>query len=123
VVRTFFDANFSWTTGSYADLGTGAPTYSAAVVNVGNPSDGGIAGGSVSVNYAFIQSAGFTIGRTISAFDAPWVNYPANNFDGLVGGSGSTNGVNPLTYTAQFGNGVSATCRLRTRSRTCRLAC
>jgi hypothetical protein len=123
VVRTFFDANFSWTTGSYADLGTGAPTYSAAVGNVGNPSDGGIAGGSVSVNYAFIQSAGFTIGRTISAFDAPWVNYPANNFDGLVGGSGSTNGVNPLTYTAQFGNGVSATCRLRTRSRTCRLAC
>ena len=49
------------------------------------------------------------MGRTISAFDAPWVNYPANNFDGLVGGSGSTNGVNQFTYTAQFGNGVSGT--------------
>ena len=107
VVRTFFDANFTWTTGSYAGLGTGAPAYSAAVGNVGNPSDGGIAGGAVGINYAFIQFAGFTMGRTISAFDTPWVNYPANNFDGLVGGSGSTNGVNQFTYTAQFGNGVS----------------
>jgi Porin subfamily. len=49
------------------------------------------------------------MGRSVSAFDAPWVNYPSNNFDGLVGGSGSTNGINQFTYTAQFGNGVSAT--------------
>ncbi len=108
VVRTFFDANFTWTTGSYAGAGTGGTVYSAGVGQVGNPSDGGIAGGAVGINYAFIQFAGFTMGRTISAFDAPWVNYPANNFDGLVGGSGSTNGVNQLIYTAQFGNGVSA---------------
>ena len=107
VVRTFFDANFSWTTGSYAGAGTGGTVYSAGVGQVANPSDGGIAGGSVSINYAFIQFAGFTMGRTLSAFDTPWVNYPANNFDGLVGGSGSTNGVNQLTYTAQFGNGIS----------------
>jgi hypothetical protein len=111
VVRTFFDANFTWTTGSYAGnaASPGSTLYSASVGQVGNPSDGGIAGGSVSVNYAFIQFAGFTMGRTISAFDAPWVNYPGNNFDGLVGGSGSTNGVNQFTYTAQFGNGVSGT--------------
>ena len=111
VVRTFFDATFSWTTGSYAGnaAAPGSTVYSAAVGQVGNPSDGGIAGGSVGVNYAFIQFAGFTMGRTFSAFDAPWVNYPANNFDGLVGGSGSTNGVNQFTYTAQFGNGVSGT--------------
>ncbi len=81
--------------------------YSASAGQVGNPSDGGIAGGAVGINYAFIQFAGFTMGRTLSAFDTPWVNYPANNFDGLVGGSGSTNGVNQFTYTAQFGNGVS----------------
>ena len=49
------------------------------------------------------------MGKTISAFDAPWTNYPANNFDGLVGGSGTITGVNQLTYTAQFGNGVSVT--------------
>ncbi|UPJ46298.1 porin [Bradyrhizobium sp. 200] len=114
VVRTFFDANFTWTTGSYSGNATanGGTFYSAAAQaggngGVGNPSDGGIAGGSVGVNYAFIQFAGFTMGRSISAFDAPWVNYPGNNFDGLVGGSGSTNGVNQFTYTAQFGNGVS----------------
>ena len=82
--------------------------YSGAAP-VGNPNDGGIAGGALGVYHAFIQFAGFTMGRTISAFDAPWVNYPGNNFDGLVGGSGSTNGVNQFTYTAQFGNGVSAT--------------
>ena len=74
------------------------PCTARAVGQVGNPSDGGIAGGSVGVYHAFIQFAGFTMGRTISAFDAPWVNYPGNNFDGLVGGSGSTNGVNQFTY-------------------------
>jgi len=107
VVRTFFDATFSWTTGSYAGAGTGGTVYSAGVGQVGNPSDGGIAGGSVGVYHAFIQFAGFTMGKTISAFDAPWVNYPGNNFDGLVGGSGTVTGVNQLTYTWQFGNGVS----------------
>jgi hypothetical protein len=109
VVRTFFDANFTWTTGSYAGnaASPGSTVYSAAVGQVGNPSDGGIAGGSVGINYAFIQFAGFTMGRTLSAFDTPWVNYPANNFDGLVGGSGSINGVNQFTYTAEFGNGIS----------------
>ena len=108
VVRTFFDANFTWTTGSYAGAGTGAyHVQRAQPARLANPSDGGIAGGAVGINYAFIQFAGFTMGRSVSAFDAPWVNYPANNFDGLVGGSGSTNGVNQFTYTAQFGNGVS----------------
>ena len=109
VVRTFFDATFSWTTGNYA--GTRryglVPCTAAAVGQVGNPSDGGIAGGSVGVYHAFIQFAGFTMGKTISPFDAPWVNYPGNNFDGLVGGSGDVTAVNQLTYTAQFGNGVS----------------
>ena len=76
---------------------------------VGNPYDGGISGGSLGVYHAFIQFAGFTMGKTISQFDAPWVNYPGNNFDGLVGGSGTVTGVNQFTYTAQFGNGVSGT--------------
>ncbi len=107
VVRTFFDATFSWTTGSYAGAGTGGTVYSAGAGQVGNPSDGGIAGGSVGVYHAFIQFAGFTMGKTISPFDTPWVNYPGNNFDGLVGGSGDVTAVNQLTYTAQFGNGVS----------------
>ena len=109
VVRTFANLNFSWTTGQFTNNGTtpGTTSYSGAAP-VGNPSDGGIGGGSVGIYHAFIQFAGFTIGRTLSQFDAPWVNYPGNNFDGLVGGSGTVTGVNQLTYTAQFGNGVSA---------------
>ncbi|OKO69884.1 porin, partial [Bradyrhizobium sp. AS23.2] len=35
-------------------------------------------------------------------------NYPGNNFDGLVGGSGTVTGVNQFTYTADFGQGVTA---------------
>jgi hypothetical protein len=79
-----------------------------AIGGVGNPSDGGTSGGSLGVYHAFIQFAGFTMGKTISQFDAPWTNYPGNNFDGLVGGSGTVTGVNQFTYTAQFGNGVVA---------------
>jgi hypothetical protein len=99
VVRTYFDAVFTWTSGSTAATGTGSAT---------SYSGDGIAGGTLGVYHAFIQFAGFTIGKTISQFDAPWTNYPANNFDGLVGGSGDVTGVNQFTYTAQFGNGVSA---------------
>src|SRR5689334_21366739 len=115
VVRTYFDATFSWTTGQYTGNGTtpGSTTYSGAAQaggfgGVGNPSDGGLSGGSLGVYHAFIQFAGFTMGKTISQFDAPWVNYPANNFDGLVGGGGTSTGVNQFTYTFDFGQGVSA---------------
>ncbi|MEZ2142027.1 porin [Bradyrhizobium sp. DN5] len=113
VVRTYFDAVFTWTTGSYVGTGsaTGATGYSATTAGSStiNPTDGGISGGSLGVYYAFIQFAGFTMGKSVSQFDAPWINYPGNNFDQLVGGSGSTNGVAQFTYTADFGQGVSAT--------------
>ena len=95
VLRTYFDATFTWTSGSLRRCAGAAPLYSGAAP-VGNPSDGGIAGGSLGVYHAFIQFAGFTMGKTVSAFDAPWVNYPANNFDGLVGGSGSVTGCEPV---------------------------
>ncbi len=110
VVRTYFDAVFTWTSGSYSGTGsgTGATTYSGAAGNVGNPNDGGVSGGSLGVYYAFIQFAGFTMGKAVSQFDAPWTNYPGNNFDGLVGGGGTVTGVNQLTYTADFGQGVTA---------------
>ncbi|WP_197433758.1 porin, partial [Bradyrhizobium sp. CCH5-F6] len=100
VVRTFFDATFSWTTGSYS--GSGTTAYSGAAP-VANGSDGAVAGGAVGVYYAFIQFAGFTMGKAVSQFSAPWTNYPGNNFDGLVGGGGTVTGVNQFTYTADFG--------------------
>ncbi|WLB91974.1 porin [Bradyrhizobium japonicum] len=122
VVRTFFDATFSWTTGGYQGTGSafggtaytgtlGLNTAGASPALVGssiNPTDGGASGGSLGVNYAFIQFAGFTMGKAVSQFDAPWTNYPGNNFDGLVGGSGTVTGVNQFTYTADFGQGVTA---------------
>jgi hypothetical protein len=98
VVRTYFDATFTWTSGTYA-TGYGTSTYTGDAV----------AGGSLGVYYAFIQFAGFTMGKAVSQFSAPWVNYPGNTtFDGLVGGGGTVTGVNQFTYTAEFGNGVSA---------------
>jgi Porin subfamily len=105
VVRTFFDATFSWTTGGYA--GNGTTAYDAAPA--GTNGNGSVAGGSLGVYYAFIQFAGFTMGKAISQFSAPWTAYPANNFDGLVGGGGTVTGVNQFSYTAEFGNGVSGT--------------
>ena len=110
-VRTFFDATFSWTTDTYAGLGTGASVYSSigGVQAPNNANSGAVAGGSVGVYYAFIQFAGFTMGKAISPFSAPWQNYPGNSFDGLVGGGGTVTGVNQFTYDFQLGGGVSAT--------------
>ncbi len=48
------------------------------------------------------------MGKAVSQFDAPWTNYPGNNFDGLVGGGGTVTGVNQFTYTADFGQGITA---------------
>jgi hypothetical protein len=65
VVRTFFDATFSWTTGTQGVAATGT-TLGAD----------GVAGGTLGVYYAFIQFAGFTMGKAVSQFDTPWSNYP-----------------------------------------------
>ncbi|MGJ4969561.1 MULTISPECIES: porin [unclassified Bradyrhizobium] len=110
VVRTFADLTFSWTSGGYAGTGsaTGATAYSTAGAP-GAQADGNIAQGSVGVYYAFIQFAGFTMGKAVSQFDTPWVNYPGNNFDGLAGGGGTVTGVNQFSYTADFGSGITAT--------------
>jgi len=107
VLRTFMDITLTWTSGSYSGLATGGTAYSSP------PGTEGIAGGSLGVYHAFIQFAGFTMGKTISIFDAPWSNYPGNNFDALVGGGGDVTASNQLTYTAQLGNGVSASVSLQ----------
>ncbi|PIT00818.1 polymerase [Bradyrhizobium nitroreducens] len=110
VLRTYADVVYSWTSGGYAGAGTtatnGATAYSGAPA--GTNGSGAVAGGSLGVYLAFIQFAGFTMGKAISQFSAPWTNYPANNFDGLPGGGGFVTGVNQFTYTADFGQGVTA---------------
>ncbi|AWM07912.1 porin [Bradyrhizobium symbiodeficiens] len=110
VVRTFFDATFTWTSGSYAGAGTGATGGATAYDSApaGTSGSGSVSGGALGVYFAFIQFAGFTMGKAVSQFDAPWTNYPGNNFDGLVGGGGTVTGVNQFTYTADFGQGITA---------------
>jgi hypothetical protein len=89
VVRTYFDATFNWTTGTGPIAGS-------------DPNTG------VGVYYAFIQFAGFTFGKAVSQFDTPWTGYPGNNTSFLIGGYDDVTGINQVSYTAQFGNGVSA---------------
>ena len=101
VVRTFFEGVFTWTSGGYQGVRVGGTAYD------GNP-NGGVLGGQLGVFHAFIQFAGFTIGKAASQFSAPWGQYPGNVYDGLVGGGGALTGVNQFTYTTEFGNGVSA---------------
>jgi hypothetical protein len=66
------------------------------------------AGGYIEVDYGFIQFAGFTFGKAVSNFDAPWIlSMPTiNSF--VIGGSDNKTGITQISYTAQFGNGVSA---------------
>ncbi|WBU27641.1 porin [Rhodopseudomonas palustris] len=92
VVRTYFDATFSWTSGG--------------------PIAGSDANTGVGVYYAFIQFAGFTFGKAVSQFDTPWTGYPGNNTSFLIGGYDDVTGINQVSYTAEFGNGVSASISL-----------
>ena len=64
--------------------------------------------GSMRVEAAFVQFAGFTIGRSSSAYALPWNGAPGNINSTLMGGPNFDAGVNNIQYTWQFGNGVSA---------------
>src|SRR5258708_2394312 len=66
-------------------------------------------GGYVAVEFVFIQFAGFTFGKSASAYATPWHGYPGNNSSFLLGGHDTVTGVNNIQYSWQFGNGVSAT--------------
>jgi hypothetical protein len=93
VVRTFgqLDWSFASPSGSVRDVGT---------VNNGHQ---------INVEFLFLQFAGFTFGKSASAYATPWHGYPGNNTSFLVGGHDTVTGTNNIQYTAQFGNGVSGT--------------
>lgn len=109
VVRTYAELAFTWTAGGYGGAGTTAVNGSTAYSgnNPAGSGSGSISGGSLSVYYAFLQFAGFTIGRAQSQFSSPWTNYPGNSYDGLPGGGG-WEAVNQFAYTADFGQGITA---------------
>lgn len=103
VVRTFFDAAFTWTSGTYSGAGTtgvnGATTYTSSLGSA-------VGGGSLGIYNAFIQFAGFTFGKAQSQFSSPWTSYPGNSIE--MPGGGGFEPVNQFSYTADFGQGVTA---------------
>jgi hypothetical protein len=107
LVRTYLQGNFQFNNfGSTNPATVGAtPTvlggFSGSFLN-------GVGGGYVAVEYTFIQFAGFIFGRSASAYATPWQGFPGNNSSFLMGGQNTDTGVNNIQYTAQFGNGVSA---------------
>ncbi len=85
VVRTYWSSNFQHTTGD------------------------GPSSGVLTMDFGFIQFAGFTLGKAISAFQTPWGGSPVGiNSSYLIGGYDNATGINQIAYTWQFGNGVSA---------------
>src|SRR3954452_9868451 len=104
VVRTFGQGDFQ-----FNNFGTSNPSNSigtATGLNANLLSTAG--GGYVAVEYLFIQFAGFTFGKSSSAYSTPWNGFPGNINSSLLGGNNTDTGVNNIQYTAQFGNGVSA---------------
>ena len=107
VVRTFGQADFQ-----FDILGSASSNPTVLNTNLGNnltsalPTPGN---GFTAVEYVFLQFAGFTFGKSSSAYSTPWNGYPGNNSSFLIGGNDTVTGVNNIQYTAQFGNGVSGT--------------
>jgi porin-like protein len=108
VVRTFGQADFQFTTQGNNTVNpqnfTASPGLGTNTGLLNQPGEG-----YVPVEMVFIQFAGFTFGKSASAYATPWNGYPGNNTSFLLGGPDYVTGVNNIQYTAQFGNGVSGT--------------
>src|SRR6202795_3238191 len=108
VVRTFGQADFQFGTQGNNTVNpavfTGSGSAGTSTALLYQPGEGYVA-----VEYLVIQFAGFTFGKSSSAYATPWNGYPGNNTSFLLGGHDTVTGVNNIQYTAQFGNGVSGT--------------
>jgi hypothetical protein len=107
VVRTFAQGDFQ-----FNNYGTSNPSAGTFATSVPGGLNGAVlnnvGGGYVAVEYVFLQFAGFTFGKSASAYSTPWHAFPGNITSYLMGGQDSDTGVNNIQYTAQFGNGISA---------------
>jgi hypothetical protein len=101
VVRTFGQGDFQ-----FNNVGGGSSNPSGSF-SANSLSTAG--GGYVAVEFLFIQFAGFTFGKSASAYATPWQGAPGNINSALLGGHTTDTGVNNIQYTAQFGNGISGT--------------
>jgi len=87
-------------------------TYANVQMDWIGGSSGIAGGGPVEVDYAFIQFAGFTMGKSVSMFDTQWVLAKPTISSGFFSGSNNATGIVQLAYTWSLGNGVSATVSL-----------
>src|SRR6202795_5004842 len=106
VVRTFMQANFQFTTQGSNTVNpanfTASPSAGTNTALLNQPGEGYVA-----TEYIFLQFAGFTFGKSASAYASPWQGFPGNISSFLLGGQNTDTGTNNIQYTAQFGNGVS----------------
>ena len=85
VVRIYMNPRFQFDTGAAPDTGV------------------------LTLDYGFVQFAGFTLGKAVSVFQTPWGSSGANSSTSfLIGGYDNINGITQLAYTWEFGNDVSA---------------
>jgi hypothetical protein len=94
VVRTFGQGDFQFTS-----LGGG--TFNPNSINTSIPVAGAqlldtAGGGYVAVEYLFIQFAGFTFGKSASAYANPWQGFPGNISSSLLGGQNTDTGTNNI---------------------------
>src|ERR1700720_2449228 len=120
VVRTFAQGDFQFSTLGGSTYNPNSLNTSLVQAGIASQYGGGVlannaqlldtpGGGYVAVEFVFIQFAGFTFGKSASAYATPWHGYPGNNSSFLLGGHDTVTGVNNIQYTAQVGNGVSGT--------------
>src|SRR6201988_749492 len=85
VVRTFAQADFQFTNQGKNSVNplvfTASPSAGTATSLLNQPGEGYVA-----VEMVFIQFAGFTFGKSASAYATPWHGYPGNNNSFLLGG-------------------------------------
>jgi hypothetical protein len=104
VVRTFGQGDFQ-----FQNFGSQNPAQAiGSATGLNNQFLSTAGGGYVAVEFLFIQFAGFTFGKSASAYASPWQGVPGNINSNLIGGHTTDTGTNNIQYTAEFGNGVSA---------------
>ena len=93
VVRTFSQVDIQFST-----LGGGQGTPSVFAANLGNNTIlDNAGGGSAFAETIFIQFAGFTLGRSQSAFSTPWAGNPGNIMSALISSSNSSLSMNDVS--------------------------
>ncbi len=109
LVRTYGAAKFQFTTQGAGTVNPNSFSTSLPVAGttglLNQPGEGYVA-----VTDLFLQFAGFTFGKSSSAYANPWQGTPGNITAFLLGGHQQDNtGSNNIQYTASFGNGVIGT--------------